>query len=218
LIGRAAVFDTARGRLLTATHHLGLYTAFHRAPGNKRLHAVFVPLILLTGAVFLAYAGDRSAALLHAGTLVSVALCSLLARIDRLGALALLSWLLPLCALAGTAVRLVPSTWLLPLAAGIHALAWAATVCLGHQRLEPRLREEDSNLYFRRGYFTARDLGLPVALIDRLIQFNIAPLSLTHDGLVWLGLRADAERSIARERIAVLERLLRGEPPITPSR
>jgi hypothetical protein len=98
----------------------------------------------------------------------------------------------------------------------VHLVAWGLTVWVGHQRVESRLGDEDSNLYFRRGYFTARDLGLRVGLLDRLIQFNIAPLSLTHDGLVLLGLRAGAEQRIARERQDVLERLKRGEPPLTP--
>lgn len=89
---------------------------------------------------------------------------------------------------------------------------------MGHRHIEPRLRGEDSNLYFRSGYFTARGVGLHVGLIDRLIQFNIAPLSLTHDGLVRLGLRREAERNIAHERAEVLARLQRGEPPLNRPR
>jgi uncharacterized membrane protein YGL010W len=204
--------------LLTATHHLGLYSAFHRASGNKALHALCVPVIFFTGAVFLAYAGDRSTYLLHAGTLLAWAVCGVLACIDGIGALALFAWLTPICALAGAAVRAVPSAWLLPVSALLHATAWALTVWVGHRRFEARLQRagkvEDSNLYFRRGYFTARNIGQRVRFIDRLIQFNIAPLALTHDALVWLGLRERQELRIARERERVLQRLKRGEPPL----
>ena len=202
---------------LSAVQHLALYSAFHRAAGNKALHALCVPLIFLTGAVLLAYAGDRSHALLHAGTLAVACGCIALACIDRVGAFALFAWLAPLCGLAGLAVRSVPSASLLPLAAAVHALAWVLTVSVGHARLEPGVMlggyTEDSNLYFRAGYFTAREIGCPVAPIDRVIQFCIAPLALTHDALVSVGFRAAYERRIVRQREVVLERLRCGHPP-----
>ena len=202
---------------LSAVQHLALYSAFHRSAGNLALHAVCVPLIFLTGAVLLAYAGDRSHALLHAGTLAVTCCCILLARVDKVGAVALFAWLAPTCGLAGLAVRSAPSAWLLPLAAAVHALAWVLTVSVGHARLEPGVMlggyTEDSNLYFRAGYFTAREIGCPVAPIDRLIQFCIAPLSLTHDALVSFGLRAAHDRRIVRQRELVLERLRSGQPP-----
>jgi uncharacterized membrane protein YGL010W len=203
---------------LTITHHLALYTAFHRAPGNRVLHAVCVPIILFTGAVLLASVNGRPATVIHGGTLLAVSLCAVLACVDKSCALALLAWLVPLCALAGIAARCVATGWLLPLAAAGHGLAWASTVLLGHVWIEPCLQcagsTEDSNLYFRRRYFAAQHLGRPTRILDRLIQFNIAPLSLTHDALVWLGLRRNIELRVCEERTVVLVRLRRGEPPL----
>jgi uncharacterized membrane protein YGL010W len=203
--------------LLTAEQHLALYTAFHRALGNKRVHAVCVPLILLTGAIFLAYLGDPRSALLHAGTLVVVVVCAILACIDSYGALALSAWLLPLSGLAGTVVGTMPMEWVLPLAASVHVGAWILTVSVGHTWIEPVLESagtlENSNLYFRSGYFMARSLGCPVSPIDSMIQFNIAPLSLTHDVLLLLGLRREQEQHIARQRELVLQRLHCGQAP-----
>lgn len=196
--------------LLSLTEHLALYTAFHRGPGNRAVHAICMPLIFLSGGVFFA--------LVKAAAPVALAMVALLALVDRRGALVMGAWLVPVALAASAALDLWPFVILAPLMVVVHLAAWALTVRVGHLRFEPTLRvqsrEEDSNLYFRQHYFTASGLGVAVRLTDRAVQFCIAPLSVTHDLLVWLGFRRDLEARIVRARAAILERLSRGDAPL----
>lgn len=202
--------------------HLAVYTAFHRSAGNKLLHGVFVPTILFSAMCLQAYlrvpTDHPLGCLLHLGTLLSLALFAVLSTIDRLGALLLLAWLLPASALAGHLASTVPWLVLVPTAALVHVLSWWFTVKVGHEVVEPELQleggAEDSNVYFRRGYYLARDLGCAVSPLDRVIQFCIAPLSVVQDGLALFGLRLRLERAIERERARVLARLSRGGSPL----
>ena len=71
----------------------------------------------------------------------------------------------------GISAAMVPllSAWscwgIISAAAAMQLLSWMALTKCGHQVLEPPLqtkgrRQEDSNMYFRRGYCVARDLGV----------------------------------------------------------
>ncbi|MEZ4295948.1 MAG: hypothetical protein R3B70_13315 [Polyangiaceae bacterium] len=98
----------ARPRL-SAVRHLGLYTAFHSAVGNRVAHGVCVPVVLVSMLFLQAYVRVPSShplgSLLHLGTALTLALGVVLARIDRVGAAALTGFLLPWCAVAGSGGR-----------------------------------------------------------------------------------------------------------------
>ncbi len=210
---------------LGRVRHLALYTTFHQSRGNKLAHGAFVPVILFTTTVILAHArlaiGGPLGSVAHIATPVAVGLGAVLATIDLAGAALLTAFLLGACALAGALVGMLPAGVLVPVCALLHGLAWYGTVVVGHVRIEPALATEggpeDSNLYFRRGYYLARDLGTEVGVLDALVQFTIAPLSVVQDGLALLGLRRRLEHDVALERARLVSRLARGEAPLAVS-
>ncbi len=209
-------------RRLDAVRQLALYGAFHRAALTRTLHAVFVPVVFFTGVALLRYVrlpmAHPLARSLDANAPLALALTVVLATIDPLGALLLLA-LLAVAWLAAGALMALASPWVLaPLLFLAHCGAWYVLVGVAHQRFEPAVRvggaSEDSNLYFRRGYYLGRSLGAPVGTLDAVIQFCIAPLAIVQDGLALLGLRCELQEQIVRERERILERIARGEAPI----
>lgn len=200
---------------LDVVHHLALYRSFHRARTTKILHGMFVPVILLTGMQLLVptpLVGWRLP------VAMSVGMCALLALVDPLGSL-LLGLFLAAGAIGATTLADHFPWWsLVAVAAVVHAAGWWLIVLVAHQRFEPHVRlvgrSEDSNVYFRRGYYTAQNLGTRVGALDRWIQFLIAPLSVVQDGLAAFGLRRGLERRCEAESAVLLERLARGEPPM----
>jgi uncharacterized membrane protein YGL010W len=198
--------------------HLALYTAFHRSRGNKLAHGVLVPIILFTMTCMVAYLGDHRSPLMHLATPISIAMFVVLAAIDLGGASILFAFLLASCFVGGAIAARV-SPWItIPIAALVHLVAWYGTVVIGHEKIEPGIstgdRIEDSNLYFRRGYYCARNLGQPASIVDALAQFCIAPLAVVQDALVLFGARADLETRIEDERARILERLELGQAPL----
>jgi uncharacterized membrane protein YGL010W len=203
---------------LDRVQHLALYAAFHRNLGNRILHAASIPPMFYSAFVLLSllpWPGGPSWA--HLGVLLVVVNLATVARIDRVGALCVGAWLIPGCLLSAE-LAAQASTWFVVIAAlGVHLVTWWATVELGHVKFEPWLqlgpKREDSNVYFRRSYFVARDLGCRVTATDVLVQFLIAPLSSTQDALSWLGLRTSLTRAIDAERDRIVDRLRRGARP-----
>lgn len=201
--------------------HLALYTTFHRSLGNRWTHGVSVPVILFTMLLLLAYVrvpvNHPLSCFLHAGTPVALLLFWTLALVDRAGSVALLGFTLPASGVAGWISHSHSPLLVVPVAIGVHLVAWYGTVVVGHEKIEPPIRvgggAEDSNLYFRRGYYLGRGWGLPVGLLDSLIQFSIAPLSVVQDILVVVGLRRGLQARIEAERAAILEHLSRCVAP-----
>lgn len=221
--------SAAQARLLPrldVIRHLALYTTFHSSRGNRVAHGVCVPIVLVSGLFLMAYVRLPSAhalsPLLHLGTLLTVVMCVALATIDAIGSLCLLAFLLPFSAAAGAAAAGGPALLVIPAAIAVHLAAWYGTVAVGHQKLEPWLAtaegREDSNLYFRRGYYLGRDIGAPVNGLDAFIQFCIAPLSVAQDALLCAGLRRSLQSAIDDERERVTARIERGEAPLLGSR
>jgi uncharacterized membrane protein YGL010W len=217
LASRARLEDSR----LDLVSHLALYTSFHRAPGNKLAHAVFVPVILFSAMCLQAYVPLPlllGPALSHVATLLTVSLVLLLATIDLAGALVLFAILLPMSFAAGLAATLAPASIVVPTAIALQLFGWYATVRIGHCELERPVEvatgAEDSNVYFRRRYHLAEGIGRTLGPIDALIQFCISPLSVVQDGLALLGLRHDLEKRVTRARVEVLARLARGEAPL----
>ena len=105
----------------------------------------------------------------------------------------------------------------IPAALLAHLAAWVLPVGIGHRRLEPRLviggREQDTNHYFREGYFLARGLGCRTNAADTLIQFAIGLLGSTHELLSSFGLRRTLSRAVERESVRIRERVIQGLPP-----
>lgn len=207
---------------LDAVRHLALYTAFHRSRGNRVAHAMCTPIVLVSMLFLQAFvrvpAADPMSSLFHMGTILTLCLGVVLATIDLAGAALLLAFLLPWCALAGVAARTGPAVVVIPAAIAVHLLAWVGTVGVGHGKLEPWIdvggQREDSNVYFRRGYYLGRDVGAEVHGIDGLIQFCIAPLAVAQDVLLLAGSRGSFQRAIEAERARVLRRLERGLAPL----
>jgi hypothetical protein len=89
-------------------------------------------------------------------------------------------------------------------------------------QLEPHVlvagAREDTNVYFRRGYFLALKLGIKASVLDTIIQFSISPLAEVQHVFEWLGLRRGLEDAVADERQHVLARLERGAPFADESR
>jgi uncharacterized membrane protein YGL010W len=210
---------------LDVVRHLGVYTAFHRSPGNKLAHGIFVPVIHFSMMCIQGYLRLPSpyplSSLAHPGTVISLAVVAVLVTIDAVGSLVIAVWLLSMTALAGSIAARVPCQVLVPIGALVHLLAWYGTVIVGHGRIEPKVvvsgRLEDSNLYFRRRYYLARGLGRDVAWLDVLVQFSVAPLSVVQDCLALVGLRHELEEEIGRERADVLARLAHGAAPLSES-
>lgn len=203
---------------LDRVRHLALYAAFHRSGVNRALHGVCMPVILWTGFVLVSTLTWRGApAWAHPGVPMLAALLLILARIDAVGAVAVGAWLVPGSALAAELARGRPWWLVVSTALALQMAGWWATVALGHERFEPRVdvdgRDEDSNLYFRRGYFVVRGSGRDVRRIDGLVQFIIAPLASTQDALDALGLRRTLSRAVDAERDAILGRLRAGQRP-----
>ena len=211
------------GPKIDLVRHLALYTAFHRTLGNRVAHGICTPVVLVSGQFLMAWVGfpsqGPSAGLLHLGTAVSIALCAVLASIDLLGAALMAGALLPASAIAGTLVARGPLAVVLPAAATVHLLAWYGTVVIGHLRLEGTLpvggHRDDTNLYFRRGYYLGRGLGAATGRLDPLVQFCIAPLAVVQDVLAGLGFRRELQGAVASERGRVLERIAQGVPPLS---
>lgn len=202
---------------LDRIQHLALYGAFHRSRGNKIAHGVCVPIIFVTGACVLELA--------HVPTLpLAFVLCATLAIVDVVGAGLFLALLVAGCLGARAITAALPASLALPGAVVLHASAWYGTVVLGHQTLEPpvnlgpdrgKAERTDSNLYFRRGYYRAKNLGTGVTFIDVLVQFCIAPLSVVQSALAFLGLRVKLERAVEIERGFILQNLARGSEPFS---
>lgn len=207
---------------LDAVRHLALYTAFHRSRGNRVAHGVCTPIVLVSMLFLQAFVRVPSAhpmsSLFHIGTVLTLCLGVVLATIDVAGAALLLAFLLPWCALAGVAAQTAPAVVVIPAAVAVHLLAWYGTVGVGHGKLEPWIdvggQREDSNVYFRRGYYLGRDVGAEVHRIDGLIQFCIAPLAVAQDVLLLAGLRASFQQAIEAERARVLQRIERRLAPL----
>ncbi|MBK8256106.1 MAG: hypothetical protein IPK82_25985 [Polyangiaceae bacterium] len=207
--------------ILSVQQHLGLYTTFHKSSGNRWAHGICVPIVLVSMMFLQAYirvpATHPAACLLHVGTLLTVALGVVLASVDLAGAALLTVFLLPWCAIAGQ-IAMVCTPWIVvPIAVGVHLAAWYGTVVVGHEKLE-RLVEtgtgtEDSNVYFRRGYYLGRNLGVSVTHVDHLIQFCIAPLSVVQDALSSVGFRRGLQERIVTQRTGIELRLADGAPP-----
>ena len=207
---------------LNVVRHLALYTSFHRGLGNKLIHGLATPLVFFSALCLLAWVGaPASNSLLHLGTPLAVVLFLLLATIDLWGALCVFALLLVACAVAGLAVASLPAVVLVPAAVALQLFAWWVAVVMGHERFEPLLQvgaqREDSNLYFRRRYYLAQNLGTAARPIDVVIQFSIAPLAVVQDALVFLGLRHRLERAVLAEQAQIVERLAEGRSPLAPA-
>jgi Protein of unknown function (DUF962) len=170
--------------LLTLAQHLAIYTAFHQSPRNRALHALGVPLVLLSGLVLLAYAPG-------VGVVVSVALFGVFARLDLRRAMVLGLLGLMGAGLAAWVVDRLPSLAVVPCALVLHASAWFVLTVVGHVHCEPRLLTSrgavDSNEYFRRRLFLARNLGVEANLADAVVQFCISPMAAMNDWLELFG-------------------------------
>lgn len=196
---------------LTLEQHLAMYTAFHQAPTNRALHAIGVPLVMVSALVLLAYAGSL-------GLVLSVPVFVLFMTVDIAGAAVLSGLCLTGSVVASALVNRVPSTALVPVALAVHGLAWYLLVRIGHLRCEPMIETPlgpvDSNEYFRRGLFLAKNTGVEVRFVDRLIQFAISPLATVHELFEILNLRGDIGLHVARCRAQFIANGLRfSEPP-----
>ncbi len=208
---------------LTLARHLALYSVFHSSVANRVAHAVFVPIVMGTGIVLLTYTGPLPLVLAIGSGLT-------LGVLDPVGGL-----LLGLLYAAGYAVSaallpVVPWYWLAPAACALHLCAWYGTVVIGHRVLEPPLdvdgAREDSNVYFRRGFYLGTDLGTELTLLDRLNQFQIAPLSVVFELLFLCGLRRDLKERVEEEASSIRDRLAKSgvafsaerEPPLAKTR
>jgi hypothetical protein len=107
-------------------------------------------------------------------------------------------------------------------ALAVHLSAWYIGVKLGHETLEPHVQlgagqHEDSNVYFRRRYFVACNLGRRAGWLDGAVQFAIAPLLLAFEAVWQVGWRYDVEQKMSIHRRRILERLATGQPPFAPA-
>lgn len=191
----------------TLAEHLGLYAAFHRDRRNRVVHAVCTPLILWSGEVLWAQ--------LALAVPLALVLGAALATIDLVGALVIGALLVPPAVL----LEAQGGALVWP-ALGVHLAAWWAQTWVGHLRYEPAVKTphgaQDSNLYFRAGWFHARGLG--GTALDGLVQFCIAPLAALYDGWFALGRGHGLEAQMLAVRARVLERIAAGLVPLTPMR
>jgi hypothetical protein len=198
------------GRIPLAAH-LGLYNAFHQAPGNKLVHTIASPFVYLSALVLVQVVVP---AVVVPFVLVTLVL------------LALADWRSTLVYGLGIAVAVVAAVMMsrvlpaMPLALGalaVQGLAWAALIFIGHDTYEPPItvdgRPESTGLYFRRNYNCGRNLGVRPNAFDVFLQFSIAPLAHTNDLLFALGIGKDLEADMVAERSRVLEHLAAGRAP-----
>lgn len=200
---------------LSLVQHLAMYTAFHQAPRNRALHAAGVPLVLFTALVLFAYVGSL-------GTVLSALTFVLFMRLDVGGAAVLSGLCLTGSLVASALVNLVPAPVLIPLTLIFHGLAWYLLVVVGHLRHEPMIETPrgpvDSNEYFRRGLFLAKNTGVQVSFFDKLIQFSISPLAATHELFEVLGLRGEIGAQVAAVRAEFIANGLHLKRPASPSK
>jgi uncharacterized membrane protein YGL010W len=205
--------------LLDKSDHLAVYTSFHRSVGNKRLHTIFLPFIVLSVLTVLAYLNVHSSFhMLHLGTIVALLVVLVIASIDLPGAICSLFWIIPLCVFSGYLADSFPIFIVIPSAILTFLIGYYATVVVGHFKMEPLLQiknmREDSNYYFRKGYVFSQGLHPDLGLADALVQFCIAPLAFTHEGLYQLGMRKKIEQKIIIKRSDFIQRLANDQQPL----
>jgi hypothetical protein len=196
---------------LSRAQHLALYSVFHRSAANRLVHGMSLPVVMLTGAVLVCH--------LHWFLALAIVfgLCALLALIDFAGALLVAAWLVPLCGVGALIAQEFSASWQIALVVVLQLVAWWLAVRVGHVRIEPSVLTpggaEDSNLYFRRRYFVAANLGVPISRADVFVQFAIALLASTRDVLVWCGFDGKFAREVDFLREGILIRLRQGLSP-----
>lgn len=200
--------------------HLAIYTAFHRSLGNRILHGLFVPVVLYTGAVImdsvqkLVFPNSPG---LYISSLALIFVGGSISLLSRSGALILFLALFPAVFFSETLISANPPLVMLLVFSGLHALAWFLLVVVGHEKVEPLIRtdqgREDSNLYFRRHYYLARNWGIETSLGDLLAQFNIAPLAVVQDLMVLFGFGRQRQARIERKQAEILDRIDAGKTP-----
>jgi uncharacterized membrane protein YGL010W len=213
---------------ITLEEQIALYSVFHRSRVNRVLHSVTLAFILFSGFALLAPIQLPGAAALgdrlpwNAGLAIVAIAVAAFALLDAAAALATAAWVAPLLLLADALAARLDLPALLTLNLAMQAVAWVLTVQLGHERFEPTLLSADSrgdtprpvssNLYFRRGYFTLRNVGRPASLLESFQQFAIGPFATTLEALFSLGYRPELRARIDAQVQLCLARLARGEP------
>ena len=102
----------------------------------------------------------------------------------------------------------------------LHGLSWLLTAKLGHEVLEAPVKtgkqgqQEDSNLYFRRGYYVGSNLGTKTTVVDRIAQFCISPLALVLDCAWQWGFRSELGDKVSVQKNIIIERLAAGASPL----
>lgn len=203
----------------TFTHaqHLGLYTAFHRSHANRLLHIGTLGGVFFSAMCLFALVPFGALPLAHFGTVLMVLLSLTMLRLHAGASALMLAVGLTGCALAGLLAAHVPAGVLAPAAVVLHLGSWWVSVKVAHERVEPFVQTPtglvSSNLYFARGYYLGRNLGVVLTPFDRWIQFCISALSTAWDlaGLVGWSNPDEAEIAVIRER--VLTRIAADEVP-----
>src|ERR1700722_14222637 len=205
---------------------VALYSVFHRDPVNRAIHALTMPLIILSGLMLLAPlripgSGPGGWLPINLGAGIIVAAFVAFLFLDETVAIAHRACAFPLVFVAKAVAPRFGFPALLALNGAVQAISWFLAVQIGHERFEPSLLagktesnqpiHVSSNVYFDRGYFLLRNVGRRVSALASFQQFAISPFAATLDVLFLFGYRPKLQARIRTLVGAYLARLATGK-------